>query len=111
MRRVTIGRPIRSDTDGPNKRLLPRACRNGHSSYSAPLHVEFVFDNVSENKPMSVVKHCGNIPIMVRSKACHLDGLSPEEMVRCGEDCNEAGGYFIINGKAVWCGLTFMSCI
>lgn len=95
---VSIGRPIRSDAETSDKRLLPRTCRNGHITYNAPLYVEFVHDNQAQKKAMSVTKNCGNIPIMVRSKACHLDGLSPKEMVNVGEECNEAGGYFIING-------------
>lgn len=95
---VTIGRPIRMDAETSDKRLWPRACRSGHITYNAPLFVEFVHDNQAQKKAMSITKNCGFIPIMVRSKACHLDGLSPKEMVSVGEECNEAGGYFIING-------------
>lgn len=68
-------------------------------TYSAPLFVEFVHDNVAQKKVVSVTKNCGFMPIMIRSKACHLDGLSPDEMVRVGEECNETGGFFIINGN------------
>lgn len=35
---------------------------------------------------------------MVRSKKCHLFNLTPEELVEQHEDCNEFGGYFILNG-------------
>lgn len=40
----------------------------------------------------------GDIPIMVCSKQCHLNGLGPEDMVSLHEDAGEFGGYFILNG-------------
>ena len=33
------------------------------------------------------------------SKNCNLHGLSNEELIRKKEDCNEFGGYFIVNGN------------
>jgi len=36
---------------------------------------------------------------MVRSKFCHLDGLSEEEMIKRKEDMAELGGYFVVNGN------------
>ena len=41
----------------------------------------------------------GDIPVMVRSKHCNLDGLSEEQLVQKKEDMHEFGGYFIINGN------------
>ena len=41
----------------------------------------------------------GDIPVMVRSKNCNLDGLSEEQLVERKEDMHEYGGYFIINGN------------
>jgi len=35
---------------------------------------------------------------MVRSSHCHLSKLSNKELIEHHEDCNEFGGYFIING-------------
>ncbi|MCX8171818.1 MAG: DNA-directed RNA polymerase subunit B'', partial [Candidatus Bathyarchaeota archaeon] len=43
--------------------------------------------------------HIGDIPTMLKSKFCHLYGLSEEELVRQGEDPLDPGGYFIINGS------------
>lgn len=36
---------------------------------------------------------------MIRSRFCHLDGLSEEDLVRQHEDMSEMGGYFVINGN------------
>ncbi len=39
------------------------------------------------------------MPIVVRSKHCHLHGATPEQLVAMREDANEFGGYFIVNGN------------
>jgi DNA-directed RNA polymerase I subunit RPA2 len=46
----------------------------------------------------AVEKSLGNIPIMLRSTACHLSGLSPTQLVARGEHEQEWGGYFIVGG-------------
>ena len=43
-------------------------------------------------------KVMGHVPVMVRSNACHLQGLSPRELVKKGEHEQEFGGYFICGG-------------
>ena len=40
----------------------------------------------------------GHIPIMLRSMACHLHGMTPAELVKKGEHEQEWGGYFIVGG-------------
>lgn len=35
---------------------------------------------------------------MVKSKLCNLLGIGKEELCRLGEDPDDIGGYFIING-------------
>lgn len=40
----------------------------------------------------------GSLPVMVKSKACHLRGLSRAELVRAKEEATEFGGYFVCNG-------------
>src|SRR5438105_12196903 len=39
------------------------------------------------------------MPVMVRSNACLLHNLSDQKLVEHGEDPNDPGGYFIINGS------------
>ena len=43
-------------------------------------------------------KFLGNVPIMLKSDACNLSGLSPKELIARGEQETEWGGYFIIGG-------------
>jgi DNA-directed RNA polymerase beta subunit len=46
----------------------------------------------------SFTTQVGNLPIMLKSKNCHLSKLSREELITQGEDPDDPGGYFIING-------------
>ena len=41
----------------------------------------------------------GRIPVIVKSKACNLNGMSQEELVSQYVDPRDMGGYFIINGN------------
>ena len=45
-----------------------------------------------------VEKVIGHIPIMLRSMACHLHGITPAELVKKGEHEQMWGGYFIVGG-------------
>jgi DNA-directed RNA polymerase I subunit RPA2 len=66
-------------------------------TYSAPLLCEVTkeVDGAWERFTVTL----GELPIMVRSDFCHLNGLSEEELVKQNEDPVEYGGYFIINGN------------
>ncbi|KAF8817808.1 Dna-directed Rna polymerase I RPA2 [Cardiosporidium cionae] len=95
---ITVGYPIRSDTHTLENRLYPRYCRNAHISYNAPLWVTFTRENTKENHAVKKRLLVGRLPIIIKSKHCHLEGFSPQEMIEKGEDMDDPGGYFIING-------------
>ena len=40
----------------------------------------------------------GYVPVMLKSEKCNLYGMSDKELVACGEDPTDPGGYFIVNG-------------
>ncbi|CDJ61667.1 DNA-directed RNA polymerase I subunit RPA2, putative [Eimeria maxima] len=84
-----------------SNRLLPRHCRESHISYGAPLHVSFVCWRTGDENSVAFKKTMvvGHVPVMVKSNRCSLSGMSPTEMVKAGEDLDELGGYFIINGN------------
>ena len=86
------------DGDNESEKMYPYECRLRSLTYSAPLYATIArkFDNEPEEK----VSLClGEIPVMVRSKFCNLNGLSEEELISKKEDSFEFGGYFIINGN------------
>lgn len=86
------------DDSANNNKLYPYECRLRSLTYSAPLYATIArkFDNEPEEK---VTLCLGEIPVMVTSKYCNLNGLSEEDLTRKKEDCYEFGGYFIINGN------------
>ena len=51
-----------------------------------------------EENPLEKV-YIGELPVMLKSDICHLNGLSAEELVEQGEDPQDLGGYFIVNGS------------
>ncbi len=94
---VDIGRPYVNEADGSTREIHPNEARIRNLSYMAPVYVTItpVFSGVQEK---SEKVHIGDLPIMVRSKICMLSGLDENELVKAGEDPNDPGGYFIING-------------
>jgi DNA-directed RNA polymerase I subunit RPA2 len=83
-----------SDAD----KIYPSECRLRSLTYSAPLFATIGRKIDSENIEKMTLP-LGDVPVMVRSKFCHLNGLNEEELVRKREDMAEFGGYFIINGN------------
>jgi DNA-directed RNA polymerase II subunit RPB2 len=86
-----------SERDGTP--ILPHACRLDDRTYAltmrGDLDVEYVFaDGTTELKTFSDVE-LGQLPLMLRSKACYLTTLDP---YAAGECKYELGGYFIIGG-------------
>ncbi|NCN65466.1 MAG: DNA-directed RNA polymerase subunit B [Candidatus Altiarchaeum hamiconexum] len=50
-----------------------------------------------ESRDIDIV--IGHIPIMLKSKICLLNKLSDDKLIAKGEDPEDPGGYFIINGN------------
>ncbi len=94
---VRIGRPIVKEADGSTRQIFPNEARIRNLTYSAPIHIEItpIVNGIQEK---SERVHIGNLPIMVKSKLCSTYGMNPQELVKNGEDPDDPGGYFIING-------------
>jgi DNA-directed RNA polymerase I subunit RPA2 len=84
---------------GPDSnQIFPSECRLRSLTYAAPLYATVA--RKIDSEPEEKLTLClGEIPVMVRSANCHLNGLSEIDMVRRKEDMAEFGGYFIINGN------------
>lgn len=85
------------EADGSKRNLTPIEARIRKLSYSAPIMME-VSAHINGVKRETFKTQIGNMPIMLKSKKCHLYGLSQEELIKKGEDPKDPGGYFIING-------------
>jgi len=95
--KVTVGKPQITEADGSKRPIFPIEARLRKISYSAPIFIE-VSAHVDGIQRESFTAHIGNFPIMLKSKYCHLNGLSEKELIEKGEDPYDPGGYFIING-------------
>ncbi len=95
---IRIGNPSVIEADGSTNKLIPSEARLRNLTYSAPIELEmFPVRNGEEGKGEWV--EIGELPIMLRSKACNLNNLDEEELIKNGEDPVDPGGYFIINGS------------
>ncbi|XP_013907831.1 PREDICTED: DNA-directed RNA polymerase I subunit RPA2 isoform X1 [Thamnophis sirtalis] len=78
-------------------KVYPAECRARRSTYRGKLTADVSWS--VNGIPKGIIKQTlGNIPIMVKSKFCHLHNLSPKALIQHHEEEEEMGGYFIING-------------
>ena len=96
--KARIEPPRYYEARGGYKKITPAEARIRNITYSSPLFLEMVpvFNGVE--RPVYSDIYIGEIPIMVKSKLCHLHGKSKEELIKFMEDPSDPGGYFIING-------------
>ena len=87
-----------SNLTSKDKKLYPKECRQRHTTYSGKIYttIEYSHDGSVVDRYERVV---GQVPIMVKSKLCNLNKLTPKEMVAKGEESNDLGGYFIVKGN------------
>ena len=90
-------KPEITEADGSKRNIFPVEARLRKLTYSAPTFIE-VSAHINGVQRESFTTQIGNIPIMLKSKWCHLYGSSRQELIDKGEDPDEPGGYFIING-------------
>lgn len=95
--KIWIQKPEITEADGSKRAIYPIEARLRKTTYSAPIFIE-VSAHIDGVQRESFVTQVGNMPIMLKSKYCHLNKLSREELIKLGEDPGEVGGYFIING-------------
>lgn len=89
---LEIGKPQKSDAP-----LYPSECRIAGTTYNAPLIATFT-RTIDEESQETFKLNLQEIPIMVRSKNCHLYQKNQKELVELKEDALEFGGYFVLNG-------------
>jgi DNA-directed RNA polymerase II subunit RPB2 len=99
---INIHKPILYD-NGNKTPLFPNDARLRGYSYTTTLTANITVrvlnintgefrEETIENAPLI------DLPVMVRSRACVLHGLTSPALSEVGEDPDDPGGYFIING-------------
>jgi len=96
--KLEIEKPSLVEADGSKRDIYPSEARLRKLSYSAPiyLNVSVHIDGIQRETFKTQV---GRIPIMVKSKYCHLSNLTGDKVIERGEDPDDPGGYFILNGN------------
>ena len=90
--------PEITEADGSKRKLFPVEARLRKLTYSAPITLS-VSAHINDIQRESFKIEIGRLPIMLKSKHCHLANLKKEELVEHGEDPVDWGGYFILNGN------------
>jgi DNA-directed RNA polymerase subunit B len=94
--KVTL--PYTTEVDGTLNEIYPMEARFRGLTYAAPISLEMT-PTVDDKERETELIQIGDLPVMMKSKLCPLSHLSPDELIRCGEDPSDPGGYFIINGS------------
>ena len=96
--KVKLQQPRMMELDGSITHITPAEARLRNVSYSAPVMMEA---SVLEDGRIleSRFVHIGDVPVMAKSNACILHNFSSQKLVEHGEDPQDPGGYFIINGS------------
>src|SRR5712692_4204535 len=85
------------EAEGLEAHILPMDSRMRNLTYSIPMYLYMTpILNGDEQNPIKV--YIGRLPVMLKSVLCPLSKMSREELLAIGEDPDDAGGYFIING-------------
>ncbi|QLG71314.1 hypothetical protein HG535_0B03530 [Zygotorulaspora mrakii] len=97
---VSIAKPMSNDgvSSAVERKVYPAETRQRLSSYKGKLMLKLKWSVNDGEETFSEVRDCGGLPIMLQSNRCHLNKLSPLELVKHKEESDEAGGYFIVNG-------------
>ena len=96
--KIWITKPQIVEADGSKRDIYPLEARLRKLNYSAPIYLEVsVFMDGVQRETFTT--EIGKLPIMVKSKYCHLNNLNEEELIKRGEDPYDFGGYFVLNGN------------
>ena len=97
--KIEVGKPRIVEVDGSEHEVFPREAMIRNLTYAGPLKLEMWIERNGKKSVSVEPLYIGDMPIMVKSKKCHLADLSEEELIALGEDPKDPGGYFIINGS------------
>ncbi len=96
--KIKVEKPQIIEADGSKRDIYPVEARLRNLTYAAPMLLE-ISSHINGIQRESFEIQIGNLPIMIKSKKCHLCNSSREELIKHGEDPDDPGGYFIINGS------------
>ncbi|HHT18025.1 MAG: DNA-directed RNA polymerase subunit B'' [Euryarchaeota archaeon] len=96
--KVEIKKPYIKEADGSKSKVFPTEARLRNLTYSAHMYMDMALSK-GEEEPQLEKVYIGELPVMLKSNICHLNGLGYHELEKNGEDPQDPGGYFIVNGS------------
>ena len=101
---IEVEKPKVREADGSQAEIFPMEARIRNLTYASRLILKMRTvhrdpETGIEREGDETEVFIGYLPIMLKSKKCHLYGLPPEKLIAVGEDPRDPGGYFIINGS------------
>lgn len=98
--KVSISKPMSNDgvSSAVERKVFPAESRQRLTSYKGKILLQLKWTVNDGEETFTEVRDCGGLPIMLQSNRCHLNKLSPYELVQKKEESDEFGGYFIVNG-------------
>ena len=97
--RVEMLEPRITELDRSVTAITPREARLRGATYRAPVRVEISVEGHDGVFGPWKKLHIGDVPVMLRSGPCVLHGLDAAGLVDAGEDPDDPGGYFVVNGS------------
>ena len=95
--KIWVKKPEIVEADGSRRNIYPMEARLRRITYAAPVYIE-ISSHINGVQRESFQTQIGSIPIMLKSNNCHLSKMSREELIKIGEDPNDPGGYFVVQG-------------
>ncbi|MFT4303907.1 MAG: DNA-directed RNA polymerase subunit B'' [Candidatus Woesearchaeota archaeon] len=96
--RIYITKPEIIEADGSKREIKPIEARLRKMTYAAPMFIE-ISAHINGVQREAFTSQIASIPIMLKSKYCYLNKKSRDELIKEGEDPDDPGGYFIVNGS------------
>jgi len=96
--KIKVEKPSITEADGSKRDVYPIEARLRSLTYSTPIYlaISTYVDGVERESFNALV---GKMPVMLKSKYCHLHGLDKKSLAERYEDPYDPGGYFILNGN------------
>ena len=104
--KIKVGMPSVVEADGSKRPVYPVEARLRQLTYSAPIYLN-VSAHINDIQRESFTSQICKVPVILKSDYCYLNNLKREELSKHGEDPNDFGGYFILNGKP-FCQITIL---
>ncbi|KAG0261299.1 DNA-directed RNA polymerase I subunit rpa2 [Mortierella polycephala] len=96
---ITLNKPMLSEKErnSTTRQVYPTEARERLNTYRGKMQAKLAW-RVNDGPVVVETRDLGQVPVMIRSNRCNLQGAYPKELIRHHEESEEFGGYFLVNG-------------